>query len=148
MTLDAQTVILGLLGIVCSLLAYWATRLEGRVDELKESQCRIVEEMTRTMCRARIAGSETDRSLRGLNVWTVNLIESPTPYVQGGIMATKQDLQIVKTLARIEKKVDALREEQEAANRKTILKGAFSGGLSGVLVSAAVSYAQLLLGVK
>jgi hypothetical protein len=63
-------------------------------------------------------------------------------------MATKQDLQIVKTLARIEKKVDALREEQEAANRKTILKGAFSGGLSGVLVSAAVSYAQLLLGVK
>ena len=54
-------------------------------------------------------------------------------------MATKQDLQIVKTLARIEKKVDALREEQEAANRKTILKGAFSGGLSGVLVSAAVS---------
>ena len=45
MTMDAETVILWLLGIVCGLLAYWATRLEGRVYDLKESQCRIVEEM-------------------------------------------------------------------------------------------------------
>lgn len=43
--MDAETAILGLLGLVCGLLAYWATRLEGRVDELKENQCRIVEEM-------------------------------------------------------------------------------------------------------
>ena len=64
------------------------------------------------------------------------------------IIRRTQENKLRKTLARIEKKVDALREEQEAANRKTILKGAFSGGLSGVLVSAAVSYAQLLLGVK
>jgi hypothetical protein len=43
--MDAQTLIIVLLGIVCSLLAYWAARLESRVDELKENQCRIVEEM-------------------------------------------------------------------------------------------------------
>lgn len=59
MTLDAQTVILGLLGLVCGLLAYWATRLEGRVDELKEQQRRSVEEMhknyvPREDCRERI----------------------------------------------------------------------------------------------
>lgn len=45
MTLDAQTVVMGLLGLVCGLLAYWATRLEGRVDELKEQQRCAVEEM-------------------------------------------------------------------------------------------------------
>ena len=45
MTMDAQTVILGLLGLVCGMLAYWGTRLEGRVDELKEQQRQAVEEM-------------------------------------------------------------------------------------------------------
>ena len=56
--MDAQTLIIVLLGIVCSLLAYWAARLESRVDELKENQCRIVEEMhknyvPREECRER-----------------------------------------------------------------------------------------------
>jgi len=58
-TLDAQTVILGLLGLVCGLLAYWATRLERRVDDMKEQQCQLIEEIhkrfvPREDCRERI----------------------------------------------------------------------------------------------
>ena len=37
---DAHTLLLGLLGMVCGFLAYWGTRLEQRVDELKARHCR------------------------------------------------------------------------------------------------------------
>ena len=42
---DAHTLLLGLLGMVCGFLAYWGTRLEQRVDELKARQCLLAEEM-------------------------------------------------------------------------------------------------------
>ena len=45
MMFDAPTIIITLLGLVCGFLVYWGTRIEHRVDELKENQCRIVEEM-------------------------------------------------------------------------------------------------------
>lgn len=67
MTMDAETAILGLLGIVCSLLAYWATRLEGRVDELKESQCRIVEEMHKNYVPREDCRERTGQILAGLD---------------------------------------------------------------------------------
>ena len=66
MTIDAQTVIIGLLGIVCSLLAYWATRLEGRVDELKESQCRIGEEIHKNYVPREDCRERTGQILAGL----------------------------------------------------------------------------------
>ena len=40
---DAHTLLLGLLGMVCGFLAYWGTRLEQRVDELKARQCLLAE---------------------------------------------------------------------------------------------------------
>ena len=49
---DAHTLLLGLLGMVCGFLAYWGTRLEQRVDELKARQCLLAEEMD---CRERTA---------------------------------------------------------------------------------------------
>ena len=47
---DAHTLLLGLLGMVCGFLAYWGTRLEQRVDELKARQC-----VPREDCRERTA---------------------------------------------------------------------------------------------
>ena len=57
---DAHMSLIGLLGMVCGLLAYWGTRLEGRVDELKARQCLLAEEMhknyvPREDCRERTA---------------------------------------------------------------------------------------------
>ena len=66
MTLGTENVILGLLGLVCGLLAYWATRLEGRVDELKESQCRIVEEMHKNYVPREDCRERTGQILAGL----------------------------------------------------------------------------------
>ena len=45
---DAHTLLLGLLGMVCGFLAYWGTRLEQRVDELKARQCLLAEELLHT----------------------------------------------------------------------------------------------------
>lgn len=67
MTMDAQTVILGLLGLVCGLLAYyWATRLEGRVDELKEQQRQAVEEMHKNYVPREDCRERTGQILTGL----------------------------------------------------------------------------------
>ena len=44
---DAHTLLLGLLGMVCGFLAYWGTRLEQRVDELKARQCLLAEDNKR-----------------------------------------------------------------------------------------------------
>lgn len=66
MTMDAQTVILGLLGLVCGLLAYWATRLEGRVDELKEQQRQAVEEMHKNYVPREDCRERTGQILAGL----------------------------------------------------------------------------------
>ena len=57
---DAHTLLLGLLGMVCGFLAYWGTRLEQRVDELKARQCLLAEEMHKSYvpredCRERTA---------------------------------------------------------------------------------------------
>ena len=59
-TPDAHTLLLGLLGMVCGFLAYWGTRLEQRVDELKARQCLLAEEMHKSYvpredCRERTA---------------------------------------------------------------------------------------------
>lgn len=45
MTFDAQTLVLGLLGMVCGLLTYWGTRIERHVDELKNQQYSLAEEL-------------------------------------------------------------------------------------------------------
>ena len=66
MTLDAQTVVMGLLGLVCGLLAYWATRLEGRVDELKEQQRCAVEEMHKNYVPREDCRERTGQILAGL----------------------------------------------------------------------------------
>ena len=66
MTMDAQTVIIGLLSLVSGLLAYWGTRLEGRVDELKENQCRIVEEMHKNYVPREDCRERTGQILAGL----------------------------------------------------------------------------------
>ena len=50
---DAHTLLLGLLGMVCGFLAYWGTRLEQRVDELKARQC--LSYVPREDCRERTA---------------------------------------------------------------------------------------------
>ena len=57
---SAHTLLLGLLGMVCGFLAYWGTRLEQRVDELKARQCLLAEEMHKSYvpredCRERTA---------------------------------------------------------------------------------------------
>ena len=57
---DAHTLLLGLLGMVSGFLAYWGTRLEQRVDELKARQCLLAEEMHKSYvpredCRERTA---------------------------------------------------------------------------------------------
>ena len=57
---DAHTLLLGLLGMVCGFLAYWGTRREQRVDELKARQCLLAEEMHKSYvpredCRERTA---------------------------------------------------------------------------------------------
>ena len=66
MTLDAQTVVMGLLGLVCGLLAYWATRLEGRADELKEQQRCAVEEMHKNYVPREDCRERTGQILAGL----------------------------------------------------------------------------------
>ena len=66
MTLDAQTVVMGLLGLVCGLLAYWATRLEGLVDELKEQQRCAVEEMHKNYVPREDCRERTGQILAGL----------------------------------------------------------------------------------
>ncbi len=66
MTLDAQTVVMWLLGLVCGLLAYWATRLEGRVDELKEQQRCAVEEMHKNYVPREDCRERTGQILAGL----------------------------------------------------------------------------------
>lgn len=35
MTLDAETVVMGLLGLLCAFLTYWGTRLEARLDRAR-----------------------------------------------------------------------------------------------------------------
>lgn len=66
MTFDAQTLITGLLGLVCGLLGYWATRLEKRVDEVKENQCRIVEEIHKNYVPREDCRERTGQILAGL----------------------------------------------------------------------------------
>ena len=62
---DAHTLLLGLLGMVCGFLAYWGTRLEQRVDELKARQCLLAEEMHKSYvpredCRERTGLERAD----------------------------------------------------------------------------------------
>ena len=140
--MDAQTVILGLLGLVCGLLAYWATRLEGRVDELKEQQRQAVEEMHKNYV------PREDRSSRGWNGSTTSWIASPTRYAQGEVMESKHDNEVLQALARIEKKVDALAATVESGQEQAAAGSVVSGGLSGAVVAVALVYAQLILGVR
>ena len=73
---DAHTLLLGLLGMVCGFLAYWGTRLEQRVDELKARQCLLAEEMHNSYARRRSSAGWSGR--------TKNWIASRTRSVPGG----------------------------------------------------------------
>lgn len=71
--MDAQTVIIGLLSLVCGLLAYWGTRLEGRVDRAEENQCRIVEERHKNYVPREDCRERTGQILAGLERLTTSL---------------------------------------------------------------------------
>ena len=66
MMVDAPTIIITLLGLVCGFLVYWGTRIEHRVDELKENQCRIVEEMHKNYVPREDCRERTGQILAGL----------------------------------------------------------------------------------
>nr|DAY97206.1 MAG TPA: hypothetical protein [Caudoviricetes sp.] len=100
------------------------------------------------MCRARIAGSVPDRSLRVWNGLTTSLIASLTRYAQGEVMESKYDNEVLQALARIEKKVDALAATVENGQEHAATNSVVSGGLSGAVVAVALVYAQLILGVR
>ena len=63
---DAQALLLGLLGMVCGLLVYWGTRLEQRVDELKARQCLLAEAMHKSYGPREDCRERTGQILGGL----------------------------------------------------------------------------------
>lgn len=63
---DAQTLLLGLLGMVCGLLGYWGTRLERRVDEIKTRVCLLAEEMHKSYVPREDCRERTGQILGGL----------------------------------------------------------------------------------
>ena len=146
--MDAQTVIIGLLSLVCGLLAYWGTRLEGRVDELKENQCRIVEEMHKNYVPREDCRERTGQILAGLERVDDKLDRVADRYAQGEVMESKHDNEVLQALARIEKKVDALAATVENGQEHAATNSVVSGGLSGAVVAVALVYAQLVLGVR
>lgn len=81
---DAHTLLLGLLGMVCGFLAYWGTRLEQRVDELKARQCLLAEEMHKSYVPREDCRERTAQILGGLERADENRIASRTRSVPGG----------------------------------------------------------------
>lgn len=63
-------------------------------------------------------------------------------------MESKYDNEVLQTLARIEKKVDALAATVENGQEHAAANSVVSGGLSGAVVAVALVYAQLILGVR
>ncbi len=63
-------------------------------------------------------------------------------------MESKYDSDVLQTLARIEKKVDALAATVESGQEQAAAGSVVSGGLSGAVVAVALVYAQLVLGVR
>ena len=63
-------------------------------------------------------------------------------------MESKYDSDVLQTLARIEKKVDALAATVENGQEHAAVNSVVSGGLSGAVVAVALVYAQLILGVR
>ena len=63
-------------------------------------------------------------------------------------MESKYDSDVLQTLARIEKKVDALAATVESGLEQAAAGSVVSGGLSGAVVAVAIVYAQIVLGVR
>ena len=63
-------------------------------------------------------------------------------------MESKYDSDVLQTLARIEKKVDALAATVENGQEHAAANSVVSGGLSGAVVAVAIVYAQIVLGVR
>lgn len=63
-------------------------------------------------------------------------------------MESKYDSDVLQTLARIEKKVDALAATVEGGREQAAANSVVSGGLSGAVVAVAIVYAQIILGVR
>ncbi len=63
-------------------------------------------------------------------------------------MESKHDNDVLQTLARIERKVDALAATVEGGQEHAAANSVVSGGLSGAVVAVALVYAQLILGVR
>lgn len=63
-------------------------------------------------------------------------------------METSHDNDVLRALARIEKKVDELAATLESGQDHAAANSVVSGGLSGAVVAVAIVYAQLVLGVR
>lgn len=62
--------------------------------------------------------------------------------------AHSNDTDVLRVLARIEKKVDDLKASVETSQEQATTGSVLSGGLSGAVIAVAVVYAQAILGVR
>lgn len=62
--------------------------------------------------------------------------------------AHRNDTDVLRVLARIEKKVDDLKASVETSQEQAATSSVLSGGLSGAVIAVAVVYAQAILGVR
>ena len=62
--------------------------------------------------------------------------------------AHSNDTDVLRVLARIEKKVDDLKASVEKSQEQAATGSVLSGGLSGAVIAVAVVYAQAILGVR
>ncbi|HIW79462.1 MAG TPA: hypothetical protein H9874_10025 [Candidatus Bilophila faecipullorum] len=62
--------------------------------------------------------------------------------------AHSNDTDVLRVLARIEKKVDDLKASVDTAQEQAATGSVLSGGLSGAVIAVAVVYAQAILGVR
>ena len=62
--------------------------------------------------------------------------------------AHSNDTDVLRVLARIEKKVDDLKASVDTAQEQPATGSVLSGGLSGAVIAVAVVYAQPILGVR
>ncbi len=75
--LTIESIIIGLLGIVCALLSYWAIRLENRIATLESALIELregipKEYLTKNDCRERTR--DIFDALRAMNTKTDNIV--------------------------------------------------------------------------
>ena len=122
--------------------------LKGGSMSWKSSNAGPLKKCTKIMCHVRIAGNGPDKRLLHWKGSTTSWIALPIRYAQGEVMETSHDNDVLRALARIEKKVDELAATLESGQDHAAANSVVSGGLSGAVVAVAIVYAQLVLGVR